>query len=150
MIDIVKLSKYSKKIKLLYCEDNKEARESTLDFLQDFFDDIDVAIDGEDGYNKFVENSSKYDLIITDINMPKLTGIEMLDKIRDINTTIPAIIFSAYNEQDKIVNNLRLNVTGYLFKPIQLYQFVNLLFGVTQTFAINELKEEFNLMKKKH
>ena len=47
---------YSKQLRLLYVEDNKDSREATKKFFHTFFDDIIVAVDGEDGYNKFSNN----------------------------------------------------------------------------------------------
>jgi len=84
---------YSKNLKLLYVEDNEEAREAVLVMLNEFFNNITVAIDGQDGLDKF--NINNFDLIITDINMPKLNGLEMIREIKEINKNIPILILSA-------------------------------------------------------
>ncbi|MEA2019869.1 MAG: response regulator, partial [Campylobacterota bacterium] len=70
MDNIEEIIKYSQKLKLLYVEDNLEARESTVVILEEFFGDITVAINGEDGYEKFEQHQDTINLIITDINMP--------------------------------------------------------------------------------
>ena len=137
------LVKYSKRVTILYVEDNKEARESTLDLLNVFFDDIVVAVDGEDGYNQFIENKDDIDLIITDINMPKLTGIEMIDKIRDINTQIPVIVFSAYEDKGNYINSVKLNISFYLNKPILLNKFEKVITKVVKKILITKIHEEF-------
>ena len=79
MIEKIKeLADFSKTIKVLYVEDNVDARESTLNMLENLFNDITIAIDGQDGLDKFSEG--KFDLIISDINMPNMNGIEMISK----------------------------------------------------------------------
>ena len=90
MKDVVKVCKT---LTLLYVEDDEQARASTLKMLDNFFDKIVVAVDGQDGVNKFLQNS--IDIIITDINMPNLNGIEMLKQIKG---NIPTIVLSAHND----------------------------------------------------
>ena len=85
-------------IKVLYVEDNKKTRVQTLKMLGEFFVNIDVAVNGEDGLLFFKSNKS-YDLIITDISMPVLDGIEMSKLIRSIDSNIPIIAVSAHNEK---------------------------------------------------
>ncbi len=76
MIDrIEKLSQYSKNIKVLYVEDDAVAREYISEFLSTIFDNLIIAIDGEDGLEKFKNND--INLVITDIMMPKLNGINI-------------------------------------------------------------------------
>jgi len=75
----------SKQLTLLYVEDNKEARESMRLMLENFFDTILVANDGEDGLQKYeqykLDTNSYIDIVITDIEMPKLDGIGLIKKI---------------------------------------------------------------------
>ena len=131
MINIDKVIKYSQTLKLLYVEDNKEARESTTLILEEFFNDIIVAVNGEDGYEKFIENKDSINLIITDINMPKLNGLEMTAKIREKSPYLSILILSAYNESDFFIDSIKLGVDGYLLKPINIDQFINILSIVT-------------------
>ena len=117
--------KYTSTWKLLYVEDNELARTSTLGILNEFFADIVVAVDGEDGFEKFKENS--IDLIITDINMPRLNGLDMLKKIRKIDKEVVAIVFSAHNETKYLDDSKELNVLDYVLKPISMEQFIEVL-----------------------
>jgi len=120
----------SSNLKVLYVEDNVDARESTTDVLEVFFQKVAVAVDGEDGYNKFQE--IPLDLIITDINMPKLNGIQMIEKIRAIDSEIPILILSAHNEINTIIESIKLEVDGYLLKPINMEQFLATIRKVTK------------------
>jgi signal transduction histidine kinase len=123
---IQKLQEFSKGLKVLYVEDNEEARASTFDTLSEFFNDITVAVDGMQGLEKF--NNDSFDLIISDINMPNMNGIDMVSKIREKDKDIAILIISAYSESGYFMETIRLGVEGYLLKPIELEQFLSMLY----------------------
>ena len=131
-----KLMEFATKLKVLYVEDNQDARESTLGLLDNIFNNIATAINGEDGLDKFQKDN--FDLILSDINMPKMNGIEMIIKIREINKDIPILILSAYNESGYFIETIRQGVEGYLLKPIDLNQFIT---------AINKAIEKIYLKR---
>ncbi len=112
-------------LKLLYVEDDAEVRTSTLQILNDFFTDIVVGVDGEDGLEKFYAN--KIDIIITDIAMPRMSGLEMLEKIYATNQDVLFLIFSAYNEEEFFLKSIKLGVEAYFIKPVEFEQFVQIL-----------------------
>jgi PAS domain S-box-containing protein len=146
MIDIDKLISYSKKLKLLYVEDNIDAREMTVMILEDFFDDIVVAVDGKDGYEKFQQNN--FDLIMTDINMPILNGLEMVAKIRQTNSDIPVLILSAHNEDNFFINSIKLGIDGYILKPIDVDQLTLMIEKIVDKHIYKlEAKSNLNLLK---
>jgi YesN/AraC family two-component response regulator len=111
-----KFAKRCKNIKLLYVEDDETARDSTLKLLLNFFEHITVAIDGKDGFEKF--QNGEFDFILTHISMPKMSGIEMIEKIREQNSQIPIVLLSAYNDSDKFMQAIELDIDGYVLKPI--------------------------------
>ncbi|PHQ66026.1 MAG: transcriptional regulator [Sulfurimonas sp.] len=125
-MDIKKVSKlksYTKKLKLLYVEDNEETRVSTLLVLERFFDEIIVAVDGKDGLDKFSIYSP--DAIFTDVNMPNLDGLQMIDKIKSsLNKKVPILVFSAHDESNYLLKAIKIGVDGYLIKPIEVEQLV--------------------------
>lgn len=71
-----------KKLKILYIEDDEGIRNELSSLLKNFVNTVYVAVDGQDGYEQFIEHQTNIDLILSDINMPKLTGIEMMQNIR--------------------------------------------------------------------
>ncbi|MCK5854320.1 MAG: response regulator, partial [Sulfurovaceae bacterium] len=101
---------------LLYIENCLKTRESTAIILKAFFETIIIAIDGEDGFNKFTKN--KIDIIVTDINIPKLNGMDMIKKIRAIDHDICILIISTYSDTKYLTQSIQYQVQGYLFKPI--------------------------------
>ncbi len=114
------LVNFTKELTILYVEDNEEAQESVLALLENFFDTIIVASDGEEALEKF--EAEHIDCIISDIKMPKLNGIEMSKKIREKDCTIPIIIATAYRDIDLLTECIKVGVSGYLLKPINLQQ----------------------------
>jgi EAL domain-containing protein (putative c-di-GMP-specific phosphodiesterase class I)/PleD family two-component response regulator len=133
-----------KTLKVLYVEDNENVRSSTLNMLQRFFEDITVAVDGEDGFCKFKESEEKkFDLILTDINMPKMNGIEMIAEIRKHDKNISILVLSAHNETDYFTQTIRLGIDGYLLKPIDLEQFIDTLIGSIEKITLRRENQEY-------
>ena len=146
MIDIDEIIKYSQNMTLLYVEDNKDAREMTTIILEDFFDTIIVAVDGEDGYEKFLKHD--IDLVITDINMPKLNGLALCKNIREKDTQIPIVILSAHNEDGFFMDSIKYGVNGYLLKPIDINQLTSMIEKIVQKYKYaNESKRNLHLLQ---
>ncbi len=126
---IKRLAKDSKNLKLLYVEDDDLARVAMLDILHLFFDKIVIGVNGVDGLDKFTylqesRDKDSVDIIITDINMPKMNGLDMIDNIRKISDDIPVIILSAYDESEFFIQSINLEISSFLFKPIALDKFI--------------------------
>jgi diguanylate cyclase (GGDEF)-like protein len=130
--------KQTSKLNLLYVEDNEMARISTLELLHEFFGEIIVAENGEEGLAKFWEH--EIDLVITDINMPKMNGLEMIEVIHKANPDVVAIVLTAHSEQDYLKKSIRLGVRGYLNKPIELDNLVDVLHGAISEALLNAEK----------
>ena len=133
-------------LKLLYVEDNDETREATLCFLENLFDDILIAKDGLDGLNKFKENQD-IDIIISDINMPKIDGLKMAKEILEINQDIPILIFSAHNDSKYFIDAIKIGVEGYLLKPLDTEQFIQALNKAMKKIYYEKNKNEIYKLK---
>ncbi|NEW61304.1 response regulator, partial [Sulfurovum sp. bin170] len=68
-------------------------------------------------------SSQKPDIIITDIQMPKMDGLEFITKVRESNSNIPIIVLSAHSEKEKLFKSIKLGVVDYLTKPIDRKEF---------------------------
>jgi len=119
------LVKYGNQTHILYVEDNEEARRYTLETLKRFFTHITIAVDGADGLLQF--KTSKFDLVLTDINMPKMNGIEMIRQIKEIDNQTSILVLSAHDETDYFTETINLGIDGYLLKPLDITQFVKTL-----------------------
>ena len=122
---IIKIANQAKDLKLLYVEDNEMARVATLETLNIFFKDISIAKNGQEGLAMF--KSGDFDLIITDVNMPKMNGIEMIENIREVDLTTKIIVLSAHDDPEYFKTTTESQVEGYLLKPIHLTNLVTLL-----------------------
>lgn len=113
-----------KNVSILYVEDDDFLREHTQDLLKKIFKEVFVAKDGKDGVYVYNEHLNQVDAIITDINMPEISGIQMAKIIRKIqeksNKNSPIIALSAYNIEDYSFQELKDNFAHYLRKPIQV------------------------------
>lgn len=134
----------SSKLQLLYVEDDEMVRNATLNILEEYFNSIIVAVDGDDGFSKFQEN--KIDIIITDINMPKCNGIKMTQNIKALDPNIPILILSAYNETGYFMDSIRYGVEGYLIKPIDLKQFESTLNKTVKNIHMRHENESYKLL----
>jgi len=129
-VNLKELTSMCSHLKILYVEDNKEARVATHKLLQNFFPQITVAVDGQDALNKF--HNEAFDLILSDINMPNVNGLEMLQKIRDEDQKIPVLLISAHSDSDYFMQAIELDVDGYILKPFVYAQFIKELFKIVQ------------------
>jgi len=103
-------------IALLYVEDEDIVRNTMGTFFRRRFRDVYFAQDGEEGLSVYKE--MKPDIIITDIEMPKLDGLKMSEAIRALDADVPIIFTTAYNEQEHVEAATKLGVSAYLEKPI--------------------------------
>ncbi len=141
MIDIKQLASLCKKIKLLYVEDEPALREQTVMLLSNFFDTITVAVDGQDGLTKFNEND--IDLIVSDINMPIMDGIEMLKNIRETDNDVSFIVLSAHNDVDKFQRTIEYGVDGYILKPLNIKQLASVFYKVVKKIKLIEENKKY-------
>ena len=107
-------------LSVLYVEDSKTTREAMSILLNNKFKKVFVAKDGEEGLSLCKKNKSEIDIIITDVNMPKLSGIEMVKYLRNDNINIPVIFTSAYTDSDLLLGAMELGINDYLVKPFSI------------------------------
>ena len=111
---------FLKKLNILFIESNTEDREHFSNILYKFFNNVVVCSNGKDGIDNFLEKRQEYflDIIICDKTLEDITGIEVLKKIREIDSEIPFIITSPKIEVDDLLIAIKYKATDYLSKPV--------------------------------
>ncbi|AFL68385.1 EAL domain-containing protein [Sulfurospirillum barnesii] len=134
----------AKSLTLLYVEDNVGVRAGSMLIFEEFFGSVIEAVDAEDGLEKF----KKYpvDLVITDINMPKMSGLEMAERMRKMSPNTPILILSAYNDTPYFVESIRLGVEGYLLKPVEIGQFMEVLSRVIAKIHLQNENQKIQML----
>ncbi|WP_026477416.1 response regulator [Alkaliphilus transvaalensis] len=133
-----------KNIKVLYVEDEPITRNQVSRFLKKKIGKIVVAENGCDGIRKFLEHQP--DVIITDLIMPDMNGIEMMKKIRGDGYRCPFIITSALSDSKIILETVDLRIEQYLIKPID----INVLMDRLIQIAIDKVENKNDLLVINH
>lgn len=142
MIDIIELKKICQTLRVLYVEDDEELRRSVLRYLQKLFKDVDAAYDGEDGLSKY--HSGEYDIVLTDIKMPKMDGLKMTEEIKKINSNQELVILSAHTEHSYFLDAIHLGISDYILKPIDYEQMNAVLYKVSNRIHIFKENQKYH------
>ena len=105
-------------MQILVVEDNKPLREMLVHVLKEDGTCVDSAKDGEEALDRYC--STPYDLIITDLNMPGVTGIEMIRKIREQDDLVEFIIITGYASLESAVEAIKAGAFDYIVKPFKV------------------------------
>jgi len=135
-----------KKINILYVEDEDEVRSLTTKVLSQLVHNITEAVNGKDGLEIFQQHNDPknqyepFDIIVTDINMPKMDGLQMLAEISKIDSSVPSIITTAHNDADFLKQAINQRVRGYVNKPLNLHDLIDsIIIAVEPKFLKDEL-----------
>ena len=102
--------------KILFVEDEQLIRENYVTYLKMFFSEVYEAENGEKAYD--IYKQKKPDIMIVDINIPKLSGLELLRKIRENDYNTKAIVLTAHTDKTFLLEATSLKLTRYLVKPV--------------------------------
>ena len=142
----MKVNPYLKNLVCLYVEDEEFIRDSFSLMLKRYFKEVIIAKNGKEGLENFKNN--EIDIIISDIRMPIMDGIEMVKQIKEINPKVYVIFITAFSDTEYLKAAIDLNVEGYLTKPIDrniLIKKLNFLSDVIKN--EKETKELLELLK---
>ena len=141
-----------KNLVVMFVEDENDIREALSSAIEDEFAKLISARDGDDGLKKFKKH--KPDIVVTDISMPIMDGLEMTRAIKQISKETPVIILSAFSEKERLIKAIDVGVDKYLVKPIDPDELMQTLQQVAkERFAagdIIELGNGYQFDKGKH
>jgi PAS domain S-box-containing protein len=130
-MDIKSLYEVTKNLSVLYVEDDPYVLEQYTRFFRKFFNHVNTAVDGKEALDKYdqykKENNKNYDLIISDITMPNMTGIELSENILKKEPTQQILIVSAHNESSYLQSLMDLGVHNFIHKPMSMDSMIKVL-----------------------
>ena len=116
-------------LNVLYVEDENQVRDMTVQFLKKIFINVDSAVDGQDGLDLFKEK--KYDIVITDLKMPRMNGRDMLSKIKELDKEVLLFVMTASDSKIDVSSTV---CDVYLNKPVMISDFIK---------AVEPLQDKF-------
>lgn len=141
MINPKALKEAAQGLKILYVEDDRELRQNTQRLLASFFSQIDTAENGVEGLKKYHQET--YDLVLTDINMPLMNGVKMVEQIKAANTQQVIIVISAHDESRYLLDLINLGVDYFVLKPLDINQFLNVLDKAVHVSKLIHMEQQY-------
>ena len=138
------------KTKVLLVEDEELARKTLAFYLNTIFDEVVVACDGADALEiikKSFDKKENFDLIITDLNMPNVNGMQMIDEILKLIPNQRFIIVSAHKNEEDLLKLINLRVSGYFVKPLNIDNMMEMLNSYTFDLETNKLYNKGIIVK---
>ena len=136
MIDYISLEKYAKDVSILFVEDDKGISKEMELLLSEVFSNIKVAFDGVEAleeYHKYYALNNKYpDLVLTDIRMPNMNGIELIKHIYKENPTQKIMVLSAHNESEYLMELVNLGIYRFILKPMDYDNFIEIIYKISK------------------
>ncbi|MDX4059277.1 response regulator transcription factor [Aliarcobacter skirrowii] len=133
-----------KNLKVLIVEDEIDLANLIKSSIKELFFKVVIAKDGLEAIKKF--DSFKPDIIISDIMMPNLNGLEMSKKIKERYSETPIVILSAHSHKDMLLEAINLGISKYFIKPFDIEEFIEYLKELSKKINKNKsikLKDNF-------
>ncbi len=136
MIDYVLFEKYARGLSVLLVDDDNFIKEETSELLTEIFKFVDVASDGSEAINRYKDfynkNNRYFDIVISDVHMPNVNGVELTKMIYSLNPEQKLIIISAYSQSTNLIDFINLGVSQFITKPIDINLFIDILYNVSE------------------
>lgn len=153
--NLKELLEHTQTLSVLFIEDNFDVRIQLMKLLENFFSDIDVEVDGEEGLKRFKEyyssNGTFYDLIITDLSMPRFDGISLCKEISKINEDQTILVISAHTESEKLMKLIDIGIYKFLQKPVDYRDLLSTITSISEKLksrkSFKQLKSEVKSIK---
>ena len=152
MLDYALLEKYSKDISILFVEDDLSIRTEIKELLEEIFSIVYVAVDGKDGLEKYLDfykkNSVYFDLVLSDIQMPNMDGIELIKAIYKENSNQKVLVLSAHNESAYLMQLINLGIRQLILKPLDYNNFLDVIFKINKDIYFEKNEEKISALIK--
>jgi len=125
-----------KKCSILYVEDDKTTQELIKEILVSSFREVFVANDGKEGLALYKEKQP--DIVLSDIAMPNMDGLEMSEEIKKLNPNQAIALFTAFSKSSFLKKAAQLDISTYIMKPLDEEQFFNSLKYMALEIEVNK------------
>lgn len=146
--EIKELQKHIKNIgmemNIMLVEDDEIIQTQIRNLLLHFFARVDTANDGVEGLELY--SKRHYDLVITDLTMPYMNGIELVRNIKEVNTKQAIFVLSAHSESHKLIELINLGIDGFVLKPLVIKNLLELLAKRCQAIYDSKMSHYYSKM----
>ena len=125
-----------KSLTLLYVEDDASTVRSFMNAFGDYFNEVIIARTAEEGLALFEKHSPH--IMITDLQLPRMSGLEMIESIRQNHPSFPIIVNSAFSDTHLLLKSIALHVDNYILKPTDPYQLLHVLEKVARIIMLEK------------
>lgn len=129
-MDIHEVRRWTSELNVLVVEDDEVLRESFQQLLSYLFAEVDAAVDGQDALDQLAEKN--YDIVLTDLRMPRMSGFQLLQEIRQQSPQQPIVVISAH-EDEVLRRELAVYKVHYLSKPVILEELLKVVIPICQS-----------------
>jgi len=128
----------SKELHVLYVEDDESLMRTTKAMFNNIFNEIEVATNGEEGLEKynnhFLKHNEYFDIVVTDIKMPKMNGVELSKRIKNIHKQQLIVITSAHEDSANLIEFINLGINKFIKKPFSFDSIVTTFLEIVTNF----------------
>jgi signal transduction histidine kinase len=144
---IKELKKEAQGLSVLFVEDDANFLGIIKEMLDMFFGRVEVATDGEEGLLKYNQNGP-FDIVITDITMPKMDGLAMSENIKTNNPSQHILAVSAHSDVDKLIRAIDIGIDSFLLKPVDSMVFLGKLLKISKSVNVAAIEEREKELEK--
>ncbi len=144
MVDYKTLYTLTKTMTVLLVEDYEPLRKEMAEVLEDLVKTVTCASDGKEALSLYLDaqkENKRYDIIISDIQMPHMNGVEFAKKIREINDKQVIYILSAYTDKEYLLELINIHIAKFITKPVNYDELFSLLYKESQKIDLNKTEK---------
>lgn len=151
MEDLKELTDITSSYSILYVEDDRDTASLVIEFLSQIFKEVVYAENGSEALALYKQMN--FELILADINMPIMSGLDLSAEIKKIKKDQTIIVISGYTDIKLFISSIQLGIDGYVIKPINYTDMYNLFYKLAKKIQIlkkmkNMKNKQRNILKK--
>jgi len=131
-MDFRQLYKQTKDLSVLLAEDHEPTRLGLEEMLNDLFGEVVSCTNGEEAYHAYAQKREHpFDLLVTDIQMPKMNGVSLIKKVKEIHPDQQIIVLSAYTDKEYLLELINTGISYFVTKPFEYENFLQTLQSIS-------------------